>query len=78
MRVIGEVPHGLYKITLFQWNGKFIIKIESGLLEQVYKIEEWDIPEERLADLLNDTFMKAVSQRFGEMHRDINSVIESL
>lgn len=78
MRVIGEVPNNLYKITLFQWNGKYIIKIESGLLEQSYKVEEWDITETQLPSLLNETFMQSVSERFKMMHRDFQQSLDKV
>jgi hypothetical protein len=31
------------KCTLFSWNGKYLIKLENGHLEQTYKISELDI-----------------------------------
>lgn len=76
MRVIGEVPHNLYKITLFQWNGKFIIKIESGLMEQSYKLDEWEVPESALSDLLDDDFMSSVARRFRDMHHDFQATLD--
>jgi hypothetical protein len=78
MRVIGEVPNNLYKITLFQWNGKYIIKIESGLLEQSYKVEEWDVQEKQLPLLLSDEFMQSVSERFKMMHRDFQQSLDKV
>ena len=73
MRVIGEVPHKHYKITLFQWNGKFLIKIESGLLEQTYKVDEWDIAENELPELLDDDFLQTVTHTFNEMHKNFGN-----
>ncbi|MDZ7648033.1 MAG: hypothetical protein U5K54_13125 [Cytophagales bacterium] len=46
MRVIKEIPYANFKITIFQWNGKYLIKIESGLLEQTFKINELDTTSE--------------------------------
>jgi len=31
------------KATLFSWNGKYIAKLEKGLLEQTYKVSEMDV-----------------------------------
>ncbi len=76
MRVIGEVPHNQYKITLFHWNGKFIIKIESGLMEQSFKVEEWELPESDLPALLDEDFMSGVSARFRSMYTDFQAAIQ--
>ena len=76
MRVIGEVPHNHYKITLFNWNGKFIIKIESGWLEQSYKVDEFDIMENELHSLLDETFLASVADRFRAMHADFQATLE--
>ena len=44
MRVINETALTKdIKCTLFSWNGKYIIKLEKGNLEQTYKISEMDI-----------------------------------
>jgi hypothetical protein len=40
MRIVGEIPHPVLKITVFKNEGKFSIKFESGLLEQLYKFRE--------------------------------------
>jgi hypothetical protein len=46
MRVIAELPHPDCKITIFSMNQKYIIKLEKGIFEQIYKISELDIPKE--------------------------------
>lgn len=79
MRVIGEIDHPSCKITLFQWNGKYIIKLEQGLLEQTYKVGETDITGENdIKRILNDTFMQAALKRFREMHLDLVQSMETL
>ena len=44
MRVLKEFlfADGI-KASLFSWNGKYILKLESGLLEQTYKVPETEI-----------------------------------
>ncbi len=78
MRVIGDIPHELYKISLFDWNGKFIIKIESGPYEQSFKIDQMDISESEIPVLMDTEFMKGVTRRFHEMHMDTVSAQERL
>lgn len=69
MRVIAQIPQPDFHITLLMWNGKYIIKIEQGMLEQTYKISEMDVSgEEEVRKLLEDeVFMDSVRQRFVEM-----------
>lgn len=79
MKVVGEIPHSSCKITLFHWNGKYIIKIEKGLLEQTFKVSELDIASENeIKDMLSDSFMDGVLDRFEQMSRDFEMALESV
>ncbi|WP_247236373.1 hypothetical protein [Telluribacter sp. SYSU D00476] len=72
MRYIHDIPHPQYKISLYQWNGKYIIKFEAGgMYEQTYKLDETEVssPEE-VHQILDDTFMARVTERFTAMHAD--------
>jgi hypothetical protein len=42
MRIVGEIPHPIIKITVFKNDGKFSMKCETGLLEQMYKFRDDD------------------------------------
>ena len=74
MRVIAELPHPDCKITLFSMNGKYIIKLEKGVFEQIYKISELDIPEgvNGVFQLLDTEFIKSAAERFNKMRLDFN------
>lgn len=79
MRVIGEITHPSCKITIFQWNGKYIIKIEQGLLEQSYKIDETEFTEaDDIKKLLNNDFIQATLKRFRDMHVDLMNSLETI
>ncbi len=69
MRVVAQIPYPDFHVTLLMWNGKYIIKIEQGMLEQTYKISEMDVSgEEEIRKLLADeVFMDSVRQRFEDM-----------
>lgn len=75
MRVIEEINHPVCKITLFSWNGKFIIKFEAGsFLEQTYKVNEIDVTGiDDIKALINDEFMAKVAARFRDMATDLNA-----
>jgi hypothetical protein len=53
-------------------NQKFIIKLEQGSLEQIYKIPEMDLTDgvNSVFELLDEEFLKTVSTRFLEMRKD--------
>jgi hypothetical protein len=68
MRVVTEIPHPAVKITIFSWNGKYIIKLERGPLEQTYKVSELDIlAEADIIKMIDEDFISGALQRFAEM-----------
>jgi hypothetical protein len=77
MRIVGEIPHPDCKITLFSWNNRYLIKLESGLLEQTFKIDQFDIDEASLPTLVNATFVQEALHRFDEMNRSLRKALET-
>lgn len=75
MRVLAELPHPDCKITIFSMNQKFIIKLEKGTFEQIYKLSELDIPDgvNGVFQILDNDFMKSAAERFNQMRADFNS-----
>lgn len=55
-------------------NQKFIIKLEKGSFEQIYKLSELDLTNgvNGVFQVLDDEFMKGVARRFEEMRGDFN------
>ncbi len=73
MRIVKEIPHPRFKITLFSWNGKYIVKIEDAHLEQIFKIPEGEIQAlDELQAMLSTPFLLRCLKRFGEMSHDWN------
>jgi hypothetical protein len=72
MRIIAELPHPEFKISILNMNSKFIIKIEKGALEQTYKLPEMDLTDgvNSVFELLDEDFLKTVSARFTDMLKD--------
>jgi hypothetical protein len=72
MRIIAELPHPEFKISILNMNNKFIVKIEQGNLEQTYKVAEMDLVDgvNSVFELLDEEFLKTVSTRFTEMRKD--------
>ena len=71
MRYLQEISHPHFRVGLYAWNNKFIVKIESGPYEQTYKISEMDMatPEEVMI-LVDEAFLQKVAERFRDMDTD--------
>ena len=77
MRVIGEIPHPDCKITIFHWNNRYLIKLEAGLLEQTFKVSEYDIAsEDDLKKILSEEFIQKALERFQDMYASLRSSLE--
>ena len=77
MQVIGEIHHPQCRITLLKWNNRYIIKIEKGLLEQTFKINEFDFPdEEALKKLVSAEFIREALERFQSMHKSVDRALD--
>jgi hypothetical protein len=72
MRIIAELPHPDFKISILSMNQKFIVKIEKGSLEQTFKIPEMDLTDgvNSVFELLDEAFLTTVAARFSQMLKD--------
>lgn len=74
MRVIGYIDHPAYKISVFQWNEKYIIKIEAGFFEQYYKFKVDEFSSWEELKLLFDTItLDEIKTNFHHMNQIIKS-----
>jgi hypothetical protein len=72
MRVVGEIPHPNLKITIFNWNNRYLIKLEHGSFEQTFKVSEFDIiSEQDLLKIIDAEFLKESEARFHEMEQSL-------
>ena len=77
MRVVTEIPHAAVKITVFAWNGKYLIKLERGPYEQTYKISEMEVAsDETIKQMLDETFINEAVGLFQQMHQQIMAALE--
>lgn len=72
MRIIAELPHPEFKVSILYMNQKFIVKAEQGTLEQSYKIPEMDLTDgvNSVFEILDEEFMTKIAGRFTEMRKD--------
>jgi hypothetical protein len=79
MRIIGEIPNPDCKITLFSWNNRYLIKLEQGLLEQTYKINQFELTNENdLQKIVNAEFIRDALTRFTSMAHALQRSLENL
>lgn len=71
MRVIADIPHPKYKIQIFSYNAKYIVKIELAQFEQVFKIAESDVSGiEELKRMVTENLLRNSLDRFISMRAD--------
>ncbi len=72
MRIIAEIPHPIFKVTVFQMNGKLSVKLEKNLLEQTYKFRDGSGIEnmENVHAFLTDAFYEEADNLFSQMHKN--------
>lgn len=76
MRVVGEIPHPVCKITIFAWNNRYLIKVENGLLEQTFKINQFDVTSEsEVIQMVDETFIQEALGRFDAMAESLHTAI---
>jgi hypothetical protein len=80
MRVVAEHPLEQFKITIYSWNGKYLLKFERGMYEQTYKVSEMDLAgDEDIKKLIADEeFLQAVADKFNEMSKSFHKALEGI
>jgi len=74
MRVVGEIPHPECKITVYAWNNRYIIKLEQGLLEQTFKVNEYDLTgEAEIHRIVDQPFIQEAIERFKHMNASLSA-----
>lgn len=75
MRYLRDIPNPIHKISLYQWNGKYIIKFEAGgQYEQIYKLDETEVASDEEIDRIVDAeFIRQIQDRFRAMHQEFNA-----
>lgn len=77
MRLVKDIPHERYKIQVFNYNAKYIVKIELGQFEQTYKIGETDVYGlEDVERMITPELLSNALKRFVEMRTDWESAFK--
>ena len=80
MRIIGEINHPIYKISVLKMNEKVTIQIEDRLVTQSFAFRDGSgIRDLESAEkLLTPDFMTKVDNRFQDMHKDYMNALQSV
>jgi hypothetical protein len=77
MKVLVEIPKEEFKITVYIWNGKYLIKFERGSYEQTYKLAEMDVTgDDDIKKLIDDqSFLNSVTETFKMMSGNFKEAV---
>jgi hypothetical protein len=77
MRVIAEIPHSHFKIQIFNYNSKYLLKIELDQFEQMFKISESDVfGLEDIKNMITEELLSNCFDRFLQMRQDWYNAFE--
>lgn len=73
MHFIKEITHPQMRISLFEWNSKYIVKFETPELEQSYKYSVMDFSTQKEIEELvsSSSFQDFVLQTFKNMNAEM-------
>jgi hypothetical protein len=67
------------RISIMQWNEKYIIEMEAGQYKQTYKISQDSVSGlEEVKALCSQDLMDNTMARFSNMHNDFSTAFKSL
>ena len=73
MRVVANFFRDDIKISIFDFDLKFVIKFESRGLEQTFKVDKLEYKDlNELENKINQKFLDAVNKTFSQMSKDLN------
>lgn len=79
MRVLREFTKEDIRISIFNWNNKYLMKFELGPMEQTFKVPELDVlVEADLEGFCEGEFFEQVKERFKEMGQSLQNQLQNL
>lgn len=70
MRILDTIPHPVARISILHMNEKFILKIENGPYEQVFKFTHEMAPDiETVKKIADAQFIEQQIAAFDQMHQ---------
>jgi hypothetical protein len=79
MRIVAQIPHPKLKISIFQYNEKYIIEIEAAQYKQTYKISVDSVNSlEEVKALCTEELLENSMKRFSQMHADFATAFKTI
>jgi hypothetical protein len=79
MRIAGHIPHSSIYITVFIMNEKYILKLEAGPMEQVFKFSKDEVKGmDDIKKFLNKEFLDKAIERFNQMFSEMKDSIAKI
>jgi len=79
VRTIATIPHPEVRISVHQYNDKYLIELEGGSYRQTFKISTDAIGHvDELKALCNEAFIQSCISRFRTMHADFQASFQNL
>lgn len=77
MRIIATIPHPNISISIFQFNEKYIVKLEAGPMEQAFKFTKEEVSgADDIKKIMDGEFMRRSIDRFNEMFLSLKEAKE--
>jgi hypothetical protein len=72
MRILGNIDHPEWKITVFKMDNRISVKLETGMYEQIYKFRTGEGIEtiEDMRQWTDADFLQAAGRLFASMHQN--------
>lgn len=79
MHFVKEISHKSMRISLFEWNSKYILKFETPDLEQSFKFSVLDFSNQKEIEELatSSSFQDSVLQNFTNMYKAMSLNLEN-
>ena len=75
MRIVSNLFKDDIKISIFDYDLKYVIKFEFNRLEQTYKVDKFEYRNlSELEKKINNNFLKNIKKRFHKMSIDLKSL----
>lgn len=76
MRIIDTIAHPHLRISVFEINDKYLVKVEGGPMEQVFKWDKSRVPSlEMVKQLTDEIFLTEAYQRFNSMFESMQNTL---
>jgi hypothetical protein len=77
VRILATIPHPKMKISIFQWNEKWIIEVEGGAYKQTFRIAQESVPGlDDVKRMVTPQLLDGCMDRFNTMHRDFTAAYQ--